>query len=127
MYYKKEFGFNGEELAYNYLIKKGYSIINRNFSCNMGEVDLIGLDSTRLGDELVFIEVKARHGKSYGNPAEAVTKSKRRHIIKVAEYYLMINKLEKMSCRFDIIEVLPKTANLYRINHIKNAFDYSNI
>lgn len=127
MYYKKEFGLNGEDIACDYLINNGYSIINRNYSCNIGEIDIIGLESTKIGDELVFIEVKSRHSNAYGTAAEAVNKSKKYHIIRVAEYYLMINHLEKINCRFDVIEILPYHNNHFKINHIKNAFDYSDI
>ncbi len=125
MYYKKEIGNNGEDAAFYHLINHGYSIINRNFTCKLGEIDIIGLEQTKYGPELVFFEVKTRSDGQYGTPAEAVNSYKIRHIIRVAEYFLMINNLENANCRFDIIEVLPSGKNTFRINHIKDAFSNS--
>ena len=121
MYYKKEFGANGEDIAFDYLAKNGYSIINRNFTCRMGEIDIIALDDSQKDMEIVFIEVKTRRDARCGQPAEAVDLRKMRHIIRVAQFFIMMNKLEQLNCRFDVIEILHGD----QINHIKNAFDYS--
>ena len=123
MYYKKERGENGEDIAYNYLKSKGYSIINKNYSCKLGEIDIIALDDSKFESEIVFVEVKTRINQNCGAPADAVDKFKAQHILKVAEFFLMVNKLEDFSCRFDVIEVLTDRANCARIHHIKNAFD----
>lgn len=127
MYYKKELGNTGEECAYNYLVETGYSILNKNYTSKVGEIDIICLDSSFKEPELIFVEVKTRYDNRCGNPAEAVDKRKKKHIIKTAQYYLFENKLENMNIRFDVIEVLPCHKNLYSINHIKNAFDYSDV
>ena len=125
MYYKKQKGTDGEDAAYQFLISKGYSIINRNFTCKFGEIDIIALDETEQELELVFVEVKTRSNSTFGNPSEAVDTNKTRHIIKVAEFFTMVHKLEDISIRFDVIEVLDNSNNHLFINHIKNAFDYS--
>lgn len=116
MYKRHETGKDGEELAYEFLAKNNYKIITRNFRCKIGEIDIIAED----GDELVFIEVKTRKQRDYGLPAEAVDKRKKKHIFYVAEYFLMINHIENIFCRFDVIEVYIFN-NKTKINHIKNC------
>lgn len=120
MYYKQEYGKQGEEFATEYLFNNGYSIIERNFSCKCGEIDIIAIDHNNKEDEFVFVEVKSRVDNRCGNPSEAVNFYKARHIYRVAEYYLMINHLENTYARFDVIEVYGKN-NKIHINHIKNA------
>ncbi len=121
MSYKKEFGAYGEETACDYLFNTGYSIIERNFTCKVGEIDIIAMDHSQKEDELVFVEVKTRSDNKYGRPAEAVNEFKKRHLYKAAEYYLMINHLESIFCRFDVIEILNEYYEPLQINHIKNA------
>lgn len=116
MYKRHETGRNGEKLACDFLIKKGYEIIKQNFRCKVGEIDIIAKDE----NELVFVEVKTRKQKEYGLPAEAVDNRKKRHMFFVAEYFLMINNIENTFCRFDIIEVYV-FKNEIKFNHIKNC------
>lgn len=111
-------GRAGEEEASQYLIKNGYKIIERNFLCKRGEIDIIAKDK----NEIVFIEVKTRKSIKYGLPAEAVNENKQKHIYKAAEYYLYQNKLEKEFVRIDVIEIYYKNDS-YKINHIKKAID----
>ncbi len=121
MFYKQEFGKYGEDVATDYLFNNGYSILCRNFSCKQGEIDIIALDHSPKEEEIVFVEVKSRFDTRCGNPADAVNLYKMKHIFKVAQYFLMINKLENIYARFDVIEVLGKDTNNLKINHIKNA------
>lgn len=107
---KKEFGKFGEDKAAEFLAKGGYRIIERNFSCKLGEIDIVA----RKGDTLRFIEVKTRSGFQFGSPAEAVNENKMRHIRRVAEIYLRARRLNPMRISFDVIEV--------SFNHIKDAF-----
>ncbi len=111
---RQKFGKLGEDLATQYLENNGYEIVERNFSCQQGEIDIIAKEK----NEIVFVEVKTRKCLTYGTPAEAVTKEKRRHIEKTAQYYLFTKQLEKQPVRFDVIEVYVY-GNRYRINHIK--------
>ena len=121
MYIKKEIGYLGEELATKYLKEKNYEIIQRNFICRQGEIDIIALDKTK--KELVFIEVKTRTNNKYGNPSESVNENKQKHIYRTAEYYTYKNKLDKMLIRFDIIEInINITRKTYKLNHIYKAF-----
>ena len=111
----------GEEVASNFLIARGYRILERNFRCKGGEVDIITRDP---GDKsLVFLEVKARRGLSYGVPQLAVTPFKQRQISKAALTWLSINRLHDTNARFDVIAILLHTDGRHAVEHIKNAFD----
>lgn len=111
----------GEEMAANFMIARGYRIVERNFRCKGGEVDIIARDP---GDKsLVFVEVKARTGLSYGVPQLAVTPFKQRQISKAALTWLSKNKLHDHNARFDVIAILLHTGGQHAIDHIKNAFD----
>ena len=117
MYFKQIVGKAGEEKASRYLKQKGYEIIEKNFRCREGEIDIIAKDKNK---ELVFIEVKTRRTYEYGEPAEAVNLVKQKRIQKVAKYYILKNKLISKSIRFDIIEVM--IGKTFYIHHIKQAF-----
>lgn len=114
--YTQKIGRFGEDEAEKYLKQKGYKILERNFSCKRGEIDIIALDN----DEIVFIEIKARISLKYGLPSEAVTKYKLKHIYKTAEYYLYIRNLERERVRIDVIEVYIKNKKVI-INHLKQV------
>ena len=114
--YTQKIGRFGEDEAEKYLKQKGYKILERNFKCKRGEIDIIALDK----DEIVFIEIKARISLKYGLPSEAVTKYKLKHIYKTAEYYLYIRNLGKERVRIDVIEVYIKNKRVI-INHLKQV------
>lgn len=118
MYYKKQRGNSGEEIASAYLENLGYKILVRNFQCRQGEIDIIALDN----DEFVFVEVKTRTNKMYGEAVEAVNNIKKLHIWKTAEYYIYLKHLEDKTIRFDVIEVYLYN-NEIKINHIKQALE----
>ena len=113
---RKIVGRNGEIEANKYLINNGYTIIEQNFRCRSGEIDIIAEDP--LTEEIVFVEVKTRTNYHYGKPAEAVTKLKQKHIVSAAKYYLYIHKINNRFIRFDVIEILDNYKKY--INHIKN-------
>ncbi len=116
---KQTLGRRGEEAACGYLEKKGYEIIERNFRCVRGEIDIIAA----LPGTLVFVEVKTRRGVPYGLPCEAVTRTKMRHMRTAAAYYMRIRGLERFGAavRFDVVEVLELNGRL-GIRHIEAAF-----
>lgn len=111
---KQKLGKMGEELAASYLKKQGYKIIERNFKCKQGEIDIIAKEK----NEYVFIEVKTRQNFCYGMPSEAVDKKKQKHIWNATKYYIYLNKLENEFIRIDVIEIYKKDEEYY-INHIK--------
>jgi putative endonuclease len=112
-FFNKITGLKGEKLAIKYLKNNNYKIIDTNYTTKIGEVDIIAKKDT----QTVFVEVKTRSTKKFGNPSEAVTKHKQNKIRQVSTQYLKANKQLNDSCRCDVIEVLNGD-----INHIKNAF-----
>ena len=110
-------GNYGEDIAVNYLVNKGYKVIERNFRCKMGEIDIVaGKDHI-----LIFVEVKTRRGTVYGLPCEAVTSEKLEHIRRAAALYSLKNNLTEAQQRIDVIEVLCRGEKAY-IRHTENVF-----
>lgn len=118
MNYRKNLGKYGEELACKYLIKNNYKIIEKNFLCKQGEIDIIAISRNK---ELVFVEVKTRKNLKYGLPCESVTQRKIKNIIFSSKYYILLNNYYNINIRYDVIEIYCKESK-YTINHIINAF-----
>ena len=110
----QELGKSGEEIVATYLKRNGYKILEKNFRCKFGEIDLIAKKKGLLS----FIEVKTRASGAYGLPSEAVNKRKIANITKGIKKYIYINKLENKFIRIDLIELFYKNKKFY-INHIK--------
>lgn len=119
MYFRQRVGKLGEDIACRYLKENNYIIINRNFNCRQGEIDIVAKDTQK--KELVFIEVKTRSNFKYGNPSEAVNNIKRKHIYQAGRYYLYKNKITNQAIRIDVIEIFIRN-NKCKINHIQKAF-----
>ena len=114
-------GALGERLASGHLERQGYRILERNFRCRMGEIDLIA----RRGSELVFAEVKLRKDASHGEAREFVTAAKQRKLLLTAEYYLSARPwAQDLQARFDVIEVYaPRgTEENCSVFQLENAF-----
>ena len=95
-------GFNGEEIAASYLQSLGYKIIERNYrSGRWGELDIVCYE----GDDLVFVEVKSRIGRKFGQPIEALTPGKLLRIRRTAEHYSLTHPQAAKSMRFDVVTV----------------------
>lgn len=106
-------GRRGEDVATAYFEAEGYTILDRNFACRLGEIDIVAWD----GEYVVFVEVKSRADTAFGLPREAVDWQKQRKIVKVAEYWLFKNRQTGLPVRFDVLEVLDG-----EVNHIVDAF-----
>lgn len=119
MYQNQITGQFGEDKACSYLEKNNYKIIERNFRCRQGEIDIIAKDLSK--NELVFVEVKTRLNFNFGRPAQSVTAIKKKHLLCVANYYLFKNSIQNTFIRFDVIEVFVKKFQ-FMINHIKQIF-----
>lgn len=117
----KGVGNLGEEVAVNFLVAKGYKILERNFCCKGGEVDIIVSDPS--DKSLVFVEVKARKDLSYGVPQLAVNPFKQRQISKAALTWLSKKRQHDQNARFDVIAILLDANGLHKIEHIINAFE----
>lgn len=98
---RRQFGNDGENLAATFLESKGYKILERQYRCTFGEIDLV----CQFGDEVVFVEVKSRHTHEYGWPEESVTATKRRHLLAVSEEYLETHHAMNQSWRVDVIAI----------------------
>ena len=111
-------GKKGEDLAIAQLRAMKYKIIERNFKCALGEIDIIAREK----DTLVFVEVKTRRTRDFGGPAAAVNARKQRQLSKVALTYLNLKKLAQIPARFDVVavELIPPAP---RIEVLRNAFD----
>lgn len=116
MYERHITGKDGEEIASKYLLQNGYKILKRNFYTKQGEIDIIAKEKY----EYVFIEVKTRKNREYGEPIDAIDKNKIKHLKKAINYYLYKNRLEDKFIRIDIIEIKYMKDKFY-INHIKQA------
>ena len=92
--YTQKIGRFGEDEAVKYLKQKGYKILDRNFSCKRGEIDIVALDK----EEIVFIEIKSRVSLKYGLPSEAVTKNKLKHIICQNVFWIISASWAFVSC-----------------------------
>ena len=107
-------GSEYEALAADYLQGIGYRIVERNFRCRSGEIDLIARD----GEMLVFVEVKYRTSRRSGDPLEAVTERKQHTISQVAQYYMLRNGIPfDTPCRFDVVGITG-----HHLEHVKDAF-----
>lgn len=115
---KREFGGQLEAQARTHLERQGCVIIETNYLCKMGEIDIIAKD----GETLVFVEVRFRKQNQFGGASASVDAKKRKKICLTASLYLQQKKLtNKIACRFDVIALQGKPQEL-SVNWIKNAF-----
>ena len=115
---RREAGSQAEDLAEQYLVSLGYSIIKRNFTFGkIGEIDIICMDI----DTLVFVEVKARTTMEYGTPESSITPKKTKALRRTAEGFLYIRKIHNVECRFDVIAI-DFSIHPYDLRHLINAF-----
>lgn len=110
-------GNKGEKLACRYLKRKGYNILQCNYRCKIGEIDIIA----QKNEYLIFIEVKTRSSREFGEPFEAVTIYKQERLRRLAESYIVNNQDDKLNYRFDVISILFEDKKP-AIEHIENAF-----
>lgn len=114
----KELGMRGEDAATRFLYGRGYEIIDRNWECFAGEVDIIARDK----DCLVFVEVKTRTNCEKGFPSEAVDAKKREKYEKIALAYLANNEYLDITLRFDVVSIVVVGPDRALIRHHINAF-----
>jgi putative endonuclease len=111
-------GRRGEELASAHLAGCKYAIVERNYRCPHGEIDLIA----RQGTFLVFVEVRTRRGVRFGTPEESITTRKRAHLIAAGQHYLQEHNLVNVDWRIDFVSVrLSPAGQLLSIRIIPNA------
>jgi putative endonuclease len=118
-------GVLGEDVACEYLKKKGYKIIERNFRKGYTEIDIIALDGsmkfTTSGSTLVFIEVKTRKSNAYGTPFESIVPWKVAHLAKTAQFYKLLHPNLPDDMRIDAIGIIISGNNkIEKIEHLEN-------
>ncbi len=111
-------GRQGEDIAWEYLKRRGYRILERNYRCRYGEIDLVAKD----GETIVFIEVKSRRTAAFGDPEESVSPAKQKKISTVALNYLKDKGLYDRPARFDVVSVLASVLG-QKVTRIPDAFD----
>jgi putative endonuclease len=116
-------GDRGEVQAWGFLIKQGYKIIEKNYRCKIGEIDVICKKDGRL----IFVEVKTRQSSRFGSPEEAVSKQKQNKIARVAEWYLKENKLPVSKTGFAVVAVKHYGGAEPEIRLIKDAFSLESL
>jgi putative endonuclease len=114
---KRASGTWGEDLALRYLKQRGYDLVERNYRTRYGELDLI----LRHGNTIVFVEVKLRRGRGFGDPLDAVTPRKQAAIRSLAEQYLAHREPDFDAARFDVVGILADRDEP-RIVHVPDAF-----
>ena len=112
-------GHIGEAVAARYYQKQGCELVTHNYHTRMGEIDLILREPD---GTLVFCEVKTRRPGAMVSPAEAVTRSKQRKLIRATEYYLQQTRQSDEPVRFDVAEVTPLDSGRWMVHIIKGAF-----
>jgi putative endonuclease len=118
---KKSVGDLGETIAGNILKKKGYKIVEKNYRCKYGEIDIVA----EIKKTLVFVEVRTKSSQEYGTPEESVTSSKKGKIVSSVFDYLNDHKCMSRIWRIDFIGIeLSGDGQVKRVNHIENAIQY---
>ncbi len=117
---KDDLGRWGEQVAADVLTAEGLVVVARNWRCAEGELDIVARD--RIGDAVVFCEVKTRSGLGYGSPLESVTRAKRRKIRRLALRWLEVNGTPWRPMRFDVIGVLWRAELPPVVEHLERAF-----
>jgi len=115
---KKELGAWGESVASEQIARRGFVLLEKNFRCRIGEVDIVAMDNKTL----TFIEVKTRTSLDFGFPSEAINPSKKHKYHQIALSYINHKRFKDIEIRFDVIEILLSKNGSYTVNHIKNAF-----
>jgi putative endonuclease len=111
-------GKKGEEIAVRHLQKLGYRILERNYRCPLGEIDVVARDK----DTIVFVEVKSRKTEEFGDPELAVGKAKQKKMSLLSLYYLSQQAPSQMDARFDVVAVKMLSSGT-EVKLFRNAFD----
>ncbi len=115
--HSRELGRKGEIAAQEFLKRRGYRILATNYRCRFGEIDIVSeSDGT-----VVFVEVKTRSSDRFGQPAEAVTRSKRARLYRLAQEFLLRHNLADVPVRFDVLSINRAGRNM-EIEHLEGAF-----
>lgn len=118
---RQRLGAHGEELAEQVLLDAGMVIVDRNWRCRAGEIDLIAVDEVGDTTTIVFCEVKLRRGSGYGSPLEAVTFEKVRRLRRTAAAWLREHPVVGMAIRIDVIGLLAPPGEPMQVMHVRGV------
>jgi putative endonuclease len=117
---RQSLGQRGEQLASEHLLTLGYSVIDRNYHCALGEIDIVA----RRDDLWIFVEVRTRRGRKYGTPEESITPRKRAHLIAAAQTYLQAKDIRDVNWQIALVAIeFGSTGQLLRVDVIENAIN----
>jgi putative endonuclease len=108
-------GAYGERVAERHLVEDGLVVLDRNWRCDAGEIDLV----LREGEVLVFCEVKTRTGTAYGHPLEAVDQVKTQRLVRLAHRWIEANGVVPVDIRFDVVAVLKSPRGAAEVEHVR--------
>ncbi len=111
-------GRRGEIAAWNFLIQRGYRLLEKNYRCPLGEIDAVAMRDGRI----VFIEIKTRTSHDFGRPEESVHAAKQRKLIKLAQYYLKAKAATDARASFAVVAVTHRLGGAHEIKLIEDAF-----
>jgi putative endonuclease len=112
---KDRVGSYGEQVAVNHLQRNGFVILDRNWRCELGEIDIIAKD----GDCLVVVEVKTRRSERFGSPAEAVTVAKLARLRRLTGRWIAEAGVHPPRVRIDVLAVRPQPSGAARVDHLR--------
>lgn len=118
LFRRRSLGERGELLAADYLRKKGYRVLTRNFQTVGGEIDIVA----REGDVLIFVEVKTRRSDEQRQPWQQVNRAKQHRMTRAARAYLRHYQQRTPPARFDVVSIVWPETHKPRIEHFTNAF-----
>ncbi len=118
---RRQVGLAGEQAARAYLEEQGYEIMEANYRCPLGEIDIVARDR----GTIVLVEVRTRTGLSFGAPEESITAEKARRLRRLALYYLKSFQGKELPCRIDLVAVMLNRHNhaLEKLNHIRGILE----
>jgi putative endonuclease len=119
---KDELGKRGEQVAVDHLVGRGYRIIERNWRCTQGEIDIVAADPGGDGDETVFVEVKTRSSVAYGHPFEAITPQKLARLRRLAAAWCAAHPGQAARVRIDAMAVIAPQGAAVQVEHLERVF-----
>ncbi|GAB2596695.1 YraN family protein [Pseudactinotalea suaedae] len=114
---KDRVGRAGEQLAREWLTRQGLQILDANWRCPIGELDIVALD----GDELAFVEVKTRTSTAFGHPAESITRAKLARLRRLAGAWVAVHDVHASGMRIDVVAILRRSGEPTLVEHVQGV------
>jgi putative endonuclease len=116
---KKQIGVRGEDLACAELERQGLQVLERNWRCRLGEIDIVAAEAGANGLTMVFCEVKCRSGLGFGHPLEAITFTKRRTLRQLAAVWMRQHRVKASAIRLDAVGVVLAPGEEPSVTHVR--------